>query len=89
MAGDIEIMHASQYFSRLISEGKLKLRKKVAGDGHLSGPVLPRQEWVSRTYAGRAKQSPVISTSSIRQGIRRGTYGVYQPPRDLLGSVPA
>ncbi|MFC2038855.1 (Fe-S)-binding protein [Chloroflexota bacterium] len=88
LIGDIEVLHTSEYFSRLVKEGKLKPAKHVAETVTYHDPC----------YLGRMGE-PYIHWDGVEipghirifdppKEYRRGTYGVYQPPRDLLNSIP-
>jgi Fe-S oxidoreductase len=84
----LEVLHTSQYFSRLIGEGRLKpskeVRMKVAYHdpcylGRLGEPYEP---WSGTKVPGH------MFRFNPPKPYRRGTYGVYQPPRDVLASIP-
>jgi Fe-S oxidoreductase len=86
---DIEVLHTSQYFNRLISEGKLKPRKKVATTVTYHDPCYlgrmgePYIRWQGKEIPGH------IRIFDPPKEFRRGTYGVYQPPRNVLDNIPA
>ncbi len=85
---DIEVLHTSQYFSHLISEGKLKLKRKVAANVTYHDPCYlgrmgePYIHWKGKEIPGH------IRIFDPPREFRRGTYGVYQPPRDILSGIP-
>ncbi len=88
LADDIEVLHTSQYFSRLIEQGKLKPRRKVATAVTYHDPCYlgrmgePYIHWQGKEIPGH------IRIFDPPKEYRRGTYGVYQPPRELLSSIP-
>lgn len=88
LKGDLEVLHTTEYFNRLIKEGKLKPSKNLdmtvtyhdpcrlgrLGEAwpHWKGEKIPGDRFVF--------DPPKI--------YRKGTNGVYEPPRDLLKSLP-
>jgi Fe-S oxidoreductase len=88
LKGDLEVLHTSEYFDRLIKEGKLKPSKKVNMTvtyhdpcrlGRLGEPWI---HWSGKKIPGDRFVFDPPKT------YRRGTYGVYEPPRDVLKSIP-
>ena len=84
LKGDLEVLHISEYVDRLIKDGKLKLRKKVdlavtyhdpCRLGRLGEPWI---HWEGKKIPG---DRFVFDPPKV---YRRGTYGVYEPPRDVL-----
>jgi len=87
---NFEVLHITEYLDRLIKEGRLKPIKKVPLKvtyhdpchlGRLSEPYIP-WEGVERKVLGQ-----VIVKEPPRE-YRRGTSGIYEPPRDILRSIP-
>ncbi|MCK5654575.1 MAG: (Fe-S)-binding protein, partial [Dehalococcoidia bacterium] len=87
---NFEVLHITEYLDRLIKEGRLKPIKKVPLKvtyhdpchlGRLSEPYIP-WEGVERKVLGQ-----VIIKDPPRE-YRRGTSGIYEPPRDILRSIP-
>jgi Fe-S oxidoreductase len=85
---NIEIMHTSQYFNRLIEKGKIRMKKKVTASvtyhdpcylGRLGEPYI---QWKGKEIPGH------IRIFDPPREFRRGSYGVYQPPREVLESIP-
>ena len=88
LKGGLEVLHTVEYFDRLIKEGKLKPRKKVAMKviyhdpchlGRLSEPYI---HWAGEQIPGIQRRF------NPPKELRRGTYGIYEPPRDILKSIP-
>jgi len=86
----VEIIHITQYLERLISEGKLKPTREVPltlayhDPCHLGRKAEPHIRWrgVEKKTMGQ-----LVLHDPIKE-YRRGTYGVYEPPRNVLQSIP-
>ena len=88
LKGDLEVLHITEYIDKLIKEGKLTLKKKVNLSvtyhdpcrlGRLGEPWI---HWDGKKIPG---DRFVFDPPKI---YRRGTNGVYEPPRDVINSVP-
>jgi len=87
---DVEILHITQYLERLLDEGKLKPIRAVPltvtyhDPCHLGRKSEPHIRWqgVERKTMGQ-----LVLHSPIKE-YRRGTYGVYETPRNVLRSIP-
>lgn len=88
LKGDLEVLHISEYIDKLIRDGKLKPRKKVDISvtyhdpcrlGRLGEPWI---HWAGKKIPG---DRFVFDPPKI---YRRGTQGIYEPPRDVLKSIP-
>jgi Fe-S oxidoreductase len=85
---NIEVYHTSEYFSRLIREGKLEPVKKLDikvtyhDPCHLGRLGEPYVKWQGKQLPGH------IRVFDPPRTFRRGTLGVYEPPRHVLGSLP-
>jgi len=88
LKGDLEVLHISEYIDKSIKEGRLKLEKKVDLSvtyhdpcrlGRLGEPWI---HWEGKKIPG---DRFVFDPPKL---YRRGTNGVYEPPRDVLKSIP-
>jgi Fe-S oxidoreductase len=88
LKGSLEVLHVSEYLARLIKDGKLKPEKKVDitvtyhDPCHLGRLGEPFIHWKGKEIPGH------IRVFEPHKEFRRGTYGVYEPPRDVLKSIP-
>jgi len=85
-----EVVHVVEYINRLIKEGKIKLTRSVPLTvtyhdpchlGRLGEPYVPWQGSREKIYG----QIPVWKPSKPRYS---GAWGVYDPPRNVLKSIP-
>jgi Fe-S oxidoreductase len=88
MKDNLEVLHITEYLARLIKEGKLKPKKRVAVKvtyhdpcylGRLGEPYI---HWEGGKVPGHIR---IFDPPKV---FRRGTNGVYEPPRDVLRSIP-
>jgi Fe-S oxidoreductase len=87
---DLEVFHISEFVERLIKEGKIKLTRKVPMTVTYHDPChLGRmgEPWIP--WEGvRTKGSGQFLLHEPPKEFRRGTHGIYEPPRNILKSIP-
>ena len=88
LKGNLKVLHISECMDSLIQSGKLKLNKKVDLSvtyhdpcrlGRLGEPWI---HWEGKKIPGDRFVFDPPKT------YRKGTYGVYEPPRRILQSIP-
>jgi Fe-S oxidoreductase len=88
LRGNLEVLHTSEYFACLIRDGKLKPAKRINLSVTYHDPCrLGRlgEPWIH----WEGKQLPGGNfVFDPPKTYRRGTYGVFEPPRDVLKSIP-
>lgn len=90
MKGDLEVLHITEYVDRLIKEGKLKLTRNVPmvvtyhDPCHLGRMGEPWIQWQGVEIIDLTK--PILYDPPKQ--FRRGANGVYEPPRNILKSIP-
>jgi Fe-S oxidoreductase len=86
----MEVLHITEFLDRLIREGKIKLTRKVPmivtyhDPCHLGRLAEP---WIHWEGVEKKVMGQLIIHEPPKQ-FRRGAYGVYDPPRDILRSIP-
>jgi Fe-S oxidoreductase len=84
----LEILHTTEYLDRLMKEGKLKPIKPVKAivtyhdPCHVGRQGEPYIHWEGKRLPGYRF---VFDPPKV---YRRGTYGIYRPPREILKSIP-
>ncbi|MDD5339512.1 MAG: (Fe-S)-binding protein [Dehalococcoidales bacterium] len=87
LKGDLEVLHITEYIDRLIKEGKLKPKKKVEMNVTYHDPCrLGRlgEPWIH--WEGKKIPGDRFVFDPPKE-YRRGTKGIYQPPRDVIKSI--
>jgi Fe-S oxidoreductase len=88
LKGNLEVLHISEYIDRLMKAGKLKLKKRVDLSvtyhdpcrlGRLGEPWI---HWEGKKIPGDRFVFDPPKT------YRRGSHGVYEPPRRVLNGIP-
>jgi Fe-S oxidoreductase len=88
LKGDLEVLHITEYIDRLIKAGKLKLNKKVSLNVTYHDPCrLGRlgEPWIH--WSGKKIPGDRFVFDPPKE-YRRGTKGIYEPPRDILKNIP-
>jgi Fe-S oxidoreductase len=89
LKGDLQVLHISEYMDNLIKGGQLRLRKKVDMPVTYHDPCRlgrlgePWVHWQGKKIPG---DRFVFDPPKV---YRKGTYGIYEPPRRVLESIPA
>jgi len=88
LRGGLEVVHSTEYLARSIGEGRLTPEKKVGltvtyhDPCHLGRLGEPYVHWQGKQIPGH------IRLFDPPKEFRRGTFGVYEPPRDVLKAIP-
>jgi Fe-S oxidoreductase len=88
MKGDLEVLHNTEYLDRLIKAGKLKSTKKVVSSVTYQDPCGLGRKGEPYIHAEGKEIPGHMRLFDPPKEFRRGAYGVYQPPRDVLKSIP-
>ena len=85
-----EVVHISEYLARLIKEGKIKFTKNLPMTVTYHDPCrLGRLGERKQRWEGILKRiRNQILVHEPRKPMLRGANGIYDPPRDILKSIP-
>lgn len=87
---DAEVLHISEYISRLMEEGKIRFTKEIPLKAtwhdpcHLGRLGEPHAPWEGR----ETKVYGQVITTEPRKKVTYGAGGVYERPRAVLRSIP-
>ena len=87
LKGELEVLHITEFLAQLIKDGKLNPNKKVTLNVTYHDPChLGRlgEPWIN--WKGKEIKTTRIFVPP--KEFMRGTHGVYEPPRDVLKSIP-
>jgi Fe-S oxidoreductase len=90
LGSEVEVLHTVEFIDRLIEEGKIKFRSKVPltvtyhDPCHLGRQGEPYEPWdgVEKKIKGQ------IVVYEPRKPRYNGAWGIYDPPRRILNSIP-
>ena len=88
--GKLEVFHITEYLDRLLKKGTIKLTREVPisvtyhDPCHLGRLGEPYIHWKGVEKKTRGQ----LIVHDPPKEYRRGTFGVYQPPRDVLKAIP-
>ncbi len=90
LGSTVEVLHTVEYLDRLIKEGKLKLSKSVNMTVTYHDPChLGRQGEPYVPWQGKEKKIlNQVVVHEPRKPRYNGAWGIYDPPRDILKSIP-
>ena len=90
LGAKFEVLHTVQYLDRLIKEGKIKFSKTIPMRVTYHDPChLGRQGEPYVPWEGKEKKvKNQIVVYEPRKPRYNGAWGVYDPPRDVLKSIP-
>ncbi len=85
------VMHTSELIANLLKEGKIKFTKQNTpltityhDPCHLGRCSEPYKDWAGKM----TEPIPLINIPIPPKPKRQGTFGVYEPPRNVLSKIP-
>jgi Fe-S oxidoreductase len=90
LGSKFEVLHTVEYLDRLIKEGKIKFTKKIPLKVTYHDPChLGRQGEAYIPWQGKEKKikNQIVVYEPPRPRYN-GAWGIYEPPRDILKSIP-
>ncbi|MHA1231209.1 MAG: (Fe-S)-binding protein [Candidatus Helarchaeota archaeon] len=87
---NFKVTHTSELFDRLLSEGKLELKNSIKvkvtyhDPCHLGRDSEPYPEWNGQMV----EVAPLVKIAVPPKPLRKGTYGIYEPPRNVIKKIP-
>jgi Fe-S oxidoreductase len=91
---DVEVLHITEYLDDLVKEGKLILKKNVPIHVTYHDPChLGRlgEAYYDMAPPWKGEEVKVYQQVVVYEPVvefRRGTFGIYEPPRDILKAIP-
>ncbi len=87
---DVEVLHVSELLDRLVQSGKLEFKKKVPMRVTYHDPChLGRLGEQYEPWEGEyVKKLGVMWAAEPDKQVRRGTEGVFDPPRNVIEHIP-
>ncbi len=87
LKGNIEVLHITEYLARLIKDGKLKPSKKININVTYHDPCHLGRLGESYIHWEGKRAPGHMYRFEPQKVYRRGTYGIYEPARDILRSI--
>jgi Fe-S oxidoreductase len=88
LKGKLQVLHTTEYLDQLIKEGKISPTRKLSASVtyhdpcHLGRLGEPYIHWQGKAVPGH------IRIFDPPREFQRGAYGVYEPPRRIIKSLP-
>lgn len=88
LKGELEVLHTTEYLASLVREGKLKPSKQLDLTVTYHDPCHLGRQGESYIHWEGKEIVDQFRTFDPPKERRRGSYGIYEPPRELLRSIP-